>query len=232
MRLRRTVDATVEPASTADFMDFARTDSTADPSGNLFSALLKAARRRVEVDTGLALLQQTWVGVMDRWPSTPAPDFRPPLQDRYAGGLSATSLWWDGVRDGPISMLSGAAGIISVPKRPFMAVTGIQVRQMDATFLTMDPTSYFTEVSDYIGRICRVPGSTWLNPYTASGGIEVTFTAGFGTTASAVPDDLKTAVLMLAAHWHETREPVTDGRFGATPEHYRSIVNSWTSIRV
>ena len=232
MRLRKTADSTVEPVAVADFYDFARVDATADPSTALFPSLLKAARMRVETDTGLALTSQTWVGVMDRWPSTPAPDFRAPLQDRYAGGLAVSSLWWDGVRDGPIAMISGAGGVVTIPTRPFLSRTQIQVRQLDASFVTLDPTSYFIETSDYIGRICRIPGSTWLSPMTSLGGIEITFTAGFGTTAASVPQDLKTAVLMLASHWHETREPVTDGRFGPTPEHYRSIVNSWTSLRV
>lgn len=41
---------------------------------------------------------------------------------------------------------------------------------------------------------------------------EVGFTAGYGTTADVVPDDLRHAVTLLAAHFYENREATTDTR--------------------
>lgn len=36
--------------------------------------------------------------------------------------------------------------------------------------------------------------------------VRVTFTAGFGAAATDVPQPLRVAIMMLAAHWYETRE--------------------------
>ena len=44
------------------------------------------------------------------------------------------------------------------------------------------------------------------------GHFEVAFTAGYGTTPDAVPDDLRHAITLLAAHFYENREATTDTR--------------------
>jgi uncharacterized phiE125 gp8 family phage protein len=36
-------------------------------------------------------------------------------------------------------------------------------------------------------------------------GIEIDFTAGFGQAATDVPDLLRRAIILLAAHWYEFR---------------------------
>lgn len=41
---------------------------------------------------------------------------------------------------------------------------------------------------------------------------EIRFTAGYGTTADALPEDLRQAVTLLAAHFYENREATTDSR--------------------
>lgn len=229
MRLRLVSDAASEPVTTAELMDFARID--VDPGGTLLASLIKAARRRVERDTGLALLTQTWVGVMDRWPNMPAPDYKAPLTDPWTQGITSAGLWWDGVRNGPIALFSGV-GVFSIPKRPFQSLTKISVRQMDATFIDLDSSTYYVEVSDWMAHVCRMPNTSWLTPRAPMGGIEVTFKAGFGDTAASVPDDLLMAVKMLAAYWHEQREPVIDGRFGPAPNHYDALIGVWRGMRV
>jgi len=40
--------------------------------------------------------------------------------------------------------------------------------------------------------------------------VRVTFTAGFGAAATDVPQPLRVAIMMLAAHWYETREAAGD----------------------
>ena len=68
------------------------------------------------------------------------------------------------------------------------------------------------------------------HPAPPSGGhYEVSFTAGYGTTGEAVPDDLRHAVTLLAAHFYENREATTDPRaplpfgVGGLLAPYRSI---------
>jgi uncharacterized phiE125 gp8 family phage protein len=57
-----------------------------------------------------------------------------------------------------------------------------------------------------------VPASGALpNPGRAAGGIEIDFTAGFGTTAGSVPEPIRQALKLLVAHWYEHRDPVEIG---------------------
>jgi len=48
--------------------------------------------------------------------------------------------------------------------------------------------------------------------FPVGGHAEVRFTAGYGTTAEDTPEDLRHAVMLLAAHFYENREATTDSR--------------------
>jgi hypothetical protein len=217
-RLRLVTDAASEPLTLADAKAYARVDLSDDDAP--ITALIAAARRRVEKETGLALLTQSWVAVLDRWPDGTS-----------GGGLSSS--WWDGVREGPLMMLS-PSGVIEIPKRPFQAVTQIRLRDAYGSFVTVDPSIYYTEVSDMRGRILRVLGKIWpviiMAPRSA---IEISFTAGFDAAPySGVPDDLVLAIKMLVKHWYDNREPVAEGRVGAVPQHVESILGFYRATRL
>jgi uncharacterized phiE125 gp8 family phage protein len=47
---------------------------------------------------------------------------------------------------------------------------------------------------------------------------------GFGTTAASVPEDIRTALLMLAAHWYENRLPVSADGLEDVPMHLQSLI--------
>ncbi|MCA1971241.1 MAG: phage head-tail connector protein [Caenispirillum sp.] len=55
-----------EPITVAEFKDFGRVDG--DSEDSLITALIVAARQRVEKATGLALVMQTWKLTLDRFP--------------------------------------------------------------------------------------------------------------------------------------------------------------------
>lgn len=65
--LARTTDAAAEPLTTAEAKLFLRVDSSTDDA--LIDVLVKAARQRVEQDTGRALISQTWTFSLDSAPS-------------------------------------------------------------------------------------------------------------------------------------------------------------------
>jgi hypothetical protein len=214
MRFRLLTPPAAEPVIASDLMAFARIDT--DPGDGVLQRVLLAARERVERDTGLALITQTWVAVLDRWPMAPAPDER----------------WWDGVREGPVALLS-PFGVIEITRRPFQSLMSFQVRDATTAFQSVDSSTYFIDVSDDMGRIARKPGAVW--PLVVAGmadAIEITVKLGFGDAPSSAPAELQTAILMLASHWYETRELVGEGRFGAVPEHVRSILQSWQGRRL
>ena len=216
MRLQIVTDAAGEPVSLADAKLFCRVDTDADDA--TITGLITAARRRVERDTGLALLTQTWRMVLDRWPG------------QKPGGLSP---WWDGVKEGPISMLTGVS-TIEIPKRPYQSCDWIKLRDAYGAQVTVDASIYFEERSNYDGRIIKKLGQIWpvivLSPTAA---IEVQFKAGFDADPwGAVPDELLVALKQLVKHWFDQRDTIVDGRSSTVPHGYAEIVNSWRAGRV
>ncbi len=216
-RLRLVTDAITEPLALADAKAYARVDLTDDDV--LFTALIKAARRRVEKETGLALMTQSWVAVIDRWPD--------------GGGTGLAGPWWDGVKQAPISLVTPTL-TLEIPKRPFQSVTNIKLRDAYGVLTTVDPTIYFVEISDMRGRVNRVLGTVWPTVVlAASGAIEIAFNAGFDASPySGVPDDLMVAMRMLIKNWYDNREPIVDGRAAVVPHHIQEILNSYRAARL
>lgn len=93
---------------------------------------------------------------------------------------------------------------VKLPLAPVAAVTEVTVDGPGA----LDPAFYETALQGDEPRI--VAAGVWPRPMRRVAGIAIDFTAGYGD-AAAVPAPLKQAVLMLAAHWFEHREPVSFG---------------------
>jgi uncharacterized phiE125 gp8 family phage protein len=64
--LTRTVDAAAEPLTGSEMKAALRVDTTTEDA--LIDAYIKAARQKVEADTGRALINQTWALSLDRVP--------------------------------------------------------------------------------------------------------------------------------------------------------------------
>jgi uncharacterized phiE125 gp8 family phage protein len=59
-------------------------------------------------------------------------------------------------------------------------------------------------------------------------GIEVDFTAGFGDTATDVPDALKRAILLHVAHMHAFRGAVpVEAQPAGVPAGYERLIAPW-----
>lgn len=100
----------------------------------------------------------------------------------------------------------GAA--VTLPLAPVASVTAVTLADVGV----LDPALYETALAGDAPRI--VARSGWPMPARRIAGIAVDFAAGYGD-AAAVPAPLKQAVLMLAAHWFEHREPVSLGENAA-----------------
>lgn len=102
-------------------------------------------------------------------------------------------------------------GAILMPLPPLQSVTSITYKDSAGTVYTMPATDYIVDKAEEPGRIVLAYGKTWpsVTLYPA-GAITVRFTAGYGA-ASAVPQAIKQAILLLVGHWYESREAVVGG---------------------
>jgi len=101
--------------------------------------------------------------------------------------------------------------VIYVPRPPLISVTPVEYADSAGVTRTLSEASYVVDIRSEPGRIVEAYGVSWPTTRDIINAVTVTYQAGYGA-ASAVPASIKTAIKMLAAHWYEHREAVTDGR--------------------
>lgn len=104
---------------------------------------------------------------------------------------------------------------VALPMRPVSAIQSVRVVAADISHATVDPARY---VLDGHGNPARLLPTTLPLPAPAipAQGIEIAFTAGYGSTPVDVPAPIRHAILLLVAHWFENREPVVLGPRGTS----------------
>ena len=174
-----------EPVTAAELRLHLRTDATDFPDAG---AYVTDARQEIETRAGVAFLTQTWRLALDRWPT---------------GGEA----WWDGVREGSIAALYGAATqrSIALPRFPLQSITSVTVYDEDSNARSVTVADTF-EVDLYSqpGRLTLKRGQTWPIALRAANAIEIVFVAGY-TSAATVPAPMKRAVKQLAAFLYSHR---------------------------
>ena len=99
---------------------------------------------------------------------------------------------------------------VAIPIRPVQAINAVRVRAADATPATLAASDYVLEGKGLPPRLVRTR-QDWPVPGRVAAGIEIDFTAGFGSLAADVPAPIRHALLMLVAHWYEHRDPIEIG---------------------
>jgi uncharacterized phiE125 gp8 family phage protein len=173
----------VEPVLLADMKAQARIDTTADDA--LATGLITAARQWAERYTGRAFITQTWRLWLD-------------------GGLGLEKNWWDGVEQGPVTILN-EANSIQLPRPPLASVSNVQTFDNTDTGTVWDPGNYYVDTASEPGRIALRLGCVWPVPLRLVNGIMIEYVAGYGNDGSSVPEPIKLAIKQLATHWYENR---------------------------
>jgi len=93
---------------------------------------------------------------------------------------------------------------------PIQSISGITYYDGNNALQTLVASTY--EADLYAEPVIIRPafGQTWPTTYDRFGAVLVTMVAGYGA-ASAVPEDAKQSILLLASHWVENRESVLTG---------------------
>jgi len=123
-------------------------------------------------------------------------------------------------------------GVVRLPLAPLISIDEVTVRDADGAAEAVDPQDYFVDALSDPPRLVRERGAGWPQPLQVVNGIEVLFTAGFGPAADDVPQPLRQAVLLLAAHWYETREPVSPDGAGVIPLTVEALVAPYRRARL
>lgn len=96
---------------------------------------------------------------------------------------------------------------IEIPRPPLQSVTHVKYYGTGGTAYTMTAGNYYVDTDSEPGRVCLGYGEIWptetLRPDAA---VEVQFVAGYGSTQSTVPSEIKQAIKMLVGTMYEHRE--------------------------
>jgi len=122
--------------------------------------------------------------------------------EQTLGRMMVAQTWID-VRDA--WPLDGAA--VCPRLSPVVDVIEIRVVDAEGTAETVPEEIYFLDRVSDTARLFALQGG-WPAPGRRANGIEIEFVAGYGSAAADVPEPLRQAVLLLASHWYEHREPI------------------------
>ena len=117
--------------------------------------------------------------------------------------------------------------IVRLPLSPVQSITSVKVYDAGDVAATVSPGDYYTDTISGPARIIMRAGQAWPVPGRPLNGIEIGFSAGYGTLDSDVPATLRQAMLLLVAHWYEHREPVLlDGRAVKVPHSVAALLGA------
>lgn len=116
-----------------------------------------------------------------------------------------------------------------LPIAPVASVTEIAVVDSFGASTVVDPASYRLQADAFQPKIR--PLVSCLPSVENDGSVEIRFQAGYGATFDAVPDDLRQAVMLLAAHYYEYRDETALGQ-GCMPFGVTSLIARYRPVRI
>jgi uncharacterized phiE125 gp8 family phage protein len=211
----------VEPLTVSQAKDWLRVDSDDATQDTVIGSLIKAARVYAEKATGRAFITQRWLATYDRFPryssSAVWTQYADALWDQRIPQTELSGKWWPD------------KATIRLPKPPLQQVVSVLYIDTSGAQVTLDPSQYVVDTTTEPGRIAPSYGNIWPIIRQQLGAVQVSFFAGYGADASAVPDTLLTALKLLVAAWFENREAVAAGAPQPVPLGVEALLGmEWT----
>jgi uncharacterized phiE125 gp8 family phage protein len=144
-------------------------------------------------------------------------DFETETEDTYISALIATAREYVEQLCGPLITQTWEQyqsawpvwGQLQIGKPRLLTVTSVAYTDEDSVEATLSATAYTVDtVNEHKPGIILKEDQAWptVNLFNVNP-IKITFTCGYGPTASNVPTPIKQALLLLISHWYENREP-------------------------
>jgi uncharacterized phiE125 gp8 family phage protein len=172
--------------------------------------MIQSATQMLEDYLSIKFVSQVWDFWMDSFP------------------YSKDDKWWDGTRDGAISMLLGTAKFIQLPTGRIISLDIFNTYQDDGIPIAATLTDFNVDIVNTKGRVSLKIGFSWPTTILRSiNGIQLRCTLGFGNAAS-VPANIKLAVMEQAGFLFEHRGDETR----TLPPSVLSLVSQYKEWKV
>ena len=101
-----------------------------------------------------------------------------------------------------------------LPGAPVQSITSLKVYDVDGVATTVASSNYLLDAIE--GElVVKSSGTLPSVSLQEVDPVEVVYVCGYGATSASVPEPLRQAIMMLAAHFYEHREAVTLGNTAA-----------------
>jgi uncharacterized phiE125 gp8 family phage protein len=94
---------------------------------------------------------------------------------------------------------------------PVSSVSSVTYVDTDGVTQTATGSLYTADTDHLPARVYLAYGQSWPSTRSQRKAVTITYVAGYGAAASAVPGPLKHAIKFLVGHWFDNREPVVLG---------------------
>jgi len=103
-------------------------------------------------------------------------------------------------------------GALRLPRPPLQAVNSVTYTDAAGAVHTLDAATYVVDTTSTPGRVVLRAGQAWPSAALApAAGVRVEYVAGYGEPKD-VPEAARQAIRLLAAHWFEHREAVSEAK--------------------
>ncbi len=209
------------PAAEAVTLDEAKAHMRIDIADDdaIVTGLIAAARETIENLTGRKLITQKWRVIFDRFTRDEVTFVAfNRLFVRSVFDIAANHLTPDSTR------------VIRIPMAPLQSIDLFTVIDSANASADFDPANFIADIDSEPARIVLKQSSDW--PYPAAdlataNAVHIDFTAGYGLTGAAVPESLKLAIKMLAAHWYENREHTSPLTIKEVPMSVGALIQNY-----
>jgi uncharacterized phiE125 gp8 family phage protein len=195
---------TRDPVDISEFSRFLRlTEIDGGDDRGMLEGLLSAARLHLEGADGWlgrCFITQEWDYTLDAFP--------------WCGcGRS--------LERGP-----SAGQAMLLPLNPVQSITSVKYLQSsDGTEQTWTNTLYVLDKASEPARLYPAYGQTYPTTRLIPNAVTVRFKVGYGGRGTLVPEPIRLAIMSLAAHWYENREPIAIGLASSEiPMHVQALL--------
>lgn len=107
--------------------------------------------------------------------------------------------------------------MIRLPLGPAQSITSIDYFDTNGASQTLGAGNFRLHEDAFGPYVRRTAGATWPDTETRDDAVTVTWIAGFGDNPGDVPEPIRTAIAMLAAHLFENREATAPADLAEIP---------------
>lgn len=118
---------------------------------------------------------------------------------------------------------------INLPRPPMVADTvTVTYRRGDGSYGTLSSANGDFQVDSYVtpGRIYPNWATSWPATRGDENSVVVRYTAGYGTESRACPPVAKHLIMLLTAHWFDSRQIAVTGGQVQVPQTFRTLLHA------